>query len=107
MTRLFMSACTVCIGTSVGAETCTFTTECFEDEGCADTQFSMAIDGNTIVTDAETIVVTTGGSDTKNVFVGYTETAFHVLTREKGGAARYSTHIFDGMLMVNYLGTCE
>ncbi len=104
-----IAACvlTVCIGTTAQAETCTFTTECFENEACTESTFSMAIEGNTLVTDAETISVTSGGSDTKGVFVGYTESAFHVLTREKGGAARYSTHIFDGVLMVNYLGTCE
>lgn len=89
------------------AEVCTFVTECFEGDGCYETQFEMTIDGNELITDAETIPVTTGGSDTVNVFVGYSNSAFHVLTREIGGAARYSTHIFDGVLMVNYLGTCE
>lgn len=89
------------------AETCTFTTECFEAEACQETNFEITIEGDTLVTIAETIPVTSGGSDTKGVFVGYTSSAFHVLTREKSGPARYSTHIFDGMMMVNYMGTCE
>jgi len=88
------------------AETCTFTQECFEAEGCSDTAFSMQIDGNEMITDAETIPVSTGGSETTRVSVGYTASAFHVLTRETDGGARYSTHIFDGPLMVNYLGSC-
>lgn len=105
--QIAVFAATICVGAAAQAETCTFTTECFESEGCSETNFSMAIEGDTLVTDAETIPVTSGGSETKGVFVGYTSSAFHVLTREKGGAARYSTHIFDGMMMVNYMGTCE
>jgi len=95
------------VATMAAAETCVFEIECFENESCQDTNFSIAIEGDTLVTDAETIAVNTGGSETKGVFVGYTASAFHVLTREVGGQARYSTHIFDGMLMVNYMGTCE
>ena len=96
-----------CLAGPVLAEQCTFTIECFEDESCQETHFGLEISGDTLITDAETISVTTGGSDTKGVFVGYTASAFHVLTREIGGQARYSTHIFDGLLMVNYMGTCE
>lgn len=89
------------------AEICTFTVECFEGETCAETTFTLEIVDGTLITDAETIPVTSGGSDTIGVFVGYTPSAFHVLTREAGADARYSTHIFDGPLMVNYLGTCS
>ncbi|MEM8979213.1 MAG: hypothetical protein AAGD04_07000 [Pseudomonadota bacterium] len=87
-------------------EICRFTTECFEGEACSETAFDMTIAGDKLITDAETIPVSTGGSATKNVFVGYTASAFHVLTREKEGAARYSTHLFEGLMMVNYMGTC-
>lgn len=88
-------------------ETCTFTNECFEGETCAETNFTIEITDAALITDAETIPVTSGGSETVNVFVGYTSSAFHVLTREVDAEARYSTHIFDGPLMVNYLGTCS
>lgn len=94
-------------GTAAAAEVCTFTTECFEDEGCNETMFEMTVEDGKLITDAETIPVGTGGSDTVNVFVGYTNSAFHVLTREVDGAARYSTHLFEGVMMVNYMGTCE
>lgn len=110
MIRQFLS-CLLAAGwlaTAASAEeTCTFTQECFEGEACTETAFTMTIDGDKLVTDAETISVNTGGSDTVGVFVGYTSSAFHVLTREKNGPARYATHIFDGVMMVNYLGTCE
>ena len=89
------------------AEQCTFTTECFEAEACSDTSFSLTIEGGALITDAETIPVSSGGSDATTVYVGYTPSAFHILTREKGARARYSTHIFDGLMMVNYMGTCE
>ena len=104
---LAASVLAFCALPALATETCMFTEECFESEGCAETAFSMTIDGTSLITDAETISVTTGGSDTVAVFVGYTSSAFHALTREKGGAARYATHIFDGVMMVNYLGTCE
>lgn len=96
----------LCASTA-SAEICTFTQECFEAEACSETAFSMEITDSALITDAETIPVTTGGSETTNVFVGYTASGFHVLTREKQGQARYSNHLFDGILMVNYLGTCE
>ncbi len=98
-------ALAVCSAPAI-AETCTFTQECFEAEGCSETTFSMEIEGNQMITDAETIPVSTGGSETIRISVGYSASAFHVLTRETGGAARYSTHLFEGPLMVNYLGTC-
>lgn len=86
------------------AEVCSFTTECFEGDGCYETTFSMTIDGDTLVTDAETISVT---DDAGPALIATTPSAVHVLTRSGDGAARYSTHIFDGPLMLNYLGTCE
>lgn len=94
-------------GTTAFAEVCTFTSECFEGEECSETMFEMTVEDDKLITDAETIPVGTGGSDTVNVFVGYTNSAFHVLTREVNGEARYSTHLFEGIMMVNYMGTCE
>jgi hypothetical protein len=104
-----LSAACLCLlsATTAYGEICTFTSECFEDESCAETAFSITIDGASLITDAETIPVSKGGSEKLSVFVGYTDSAFHVLTRETTGGARYSTHIFDGPLMVNYLGTCN
>lgn len=89
------------------AEACTFTLECFEGEECSATEFSMQVEGGQIITDAETFSVTRGGSTEVAVYVGVTDSAFHLLTHDSvTGSARYSTHIFDGPLMVNYLGLC-
>jgi hypothetical protein len=89
------------------AETCTFTTECFEGEACSDANYTVTIDGAQLITDAETISVGIGGSNELSVYAGATQNAFHLLTRTKAGDARYATHIFDGPLMVNYIGRCE
>ena len=62
--------------------------------------------GTQLITDAETIPVTLGGSDAVRVYVGVTESAFHLLTHTADGPARYTTHLFDGPLMIGYLGEC-
>ncbi len=100
----------ICAAPAFGG-TCIFKQECFEGDGCAETAFSMEIDGNQMITDAETtplsaIPTDADGSDVARVSVGHTASAIHVLTRQVGGDARYSTHIFDGPLMINYLGSC-
>ncbi len=90
---------------------CTFTTECYESETCNATSFNIALeekDGKTmLVSDAETIPVSVGGSDATRIYVGVTDSAFHLMSRAADGVARYSTHIYDGPMMVNYLGNCE
>jgi len=103
----FIFASLLAMSAPVAAETCNFTSECYEDESCAETTFSMEVHPDKLVTDAETIPVGTGGSDTVNVFVGYTANGFHVLTREVNGQARYATHYFEGPIMINYIGTCS
>ncbi|SHE29831.1 hypothetical protein SAMN05444273_10117 [Litoreibacter ascidiaceicola] len=106
-----LASCAALLGTPVLADTCTFTTECFEAEACADSAFSVAIeqkDGATLlVSDAESFPVSVGGSDAVRIYVGVTESAFHLMSRATDGTARYSTHLYDGPLMVNYLGNCE
>ncbi|RLJ59826.1 hypothetical protein BCF46_0015 [Litoreibacter meonggei] len=96
---------------SAHAIECTFTTECFESESCGESAFNISIeerDGQTVlVGDAETIPVSVGGNDTVRIYVGVTESAFHLMSRAANGVARYSTHIYDGPIMVNYLGNCE
>lgn len=109
-TRVFSAAFCAALALSAQsalAEVCTFTTECFEDEACTDTMFQMTIDGETLITDAETIAANTGGNGATGVFVGSTSSAMHLLIRQTGGAARYSTITFAGPMMVSYLGTCE
>lgn len=90
---------------------CSFTTECYEAEACSETAFDLSIedaDGKTaIVTDARTIPTSIGGSEAVRIYVGVTDDAFHLISRASGGATRYTTHIYEGPMMVNYLGTCK
>ncbi|MGR3501321.1 hypothetical protein [Pseudaestuariivita sp.] len=93
-------------GTALAEEVCTFTVECYETEGCAESAFEITISGDTLVTEFGTIEVNSGGGET-GAFVGHGLGAMHMLTRTKGGAARYTTHIFSDVQMVSYAGTCE
>lgn len=93
------------------AMNCTFTTECFESESCSESAFTVSVEENggatLLVSDAETIPVSVGGSDDVRIYVGVTESAFHLMSRGSNGIARYSTHLYDGPIMVNYLGNCK
>lgn len=90
---------------------CNFTTECFESEACSGTAFSLELneadEQHTLTSDAETVPVDVDRSDALVLVSGGTDSAFHLMTVGADGTARYSTHIFGGPLMVNYLGTCE
>ncbi|EPX78904.1 hypothetical protein [Litoreibacter arenae] len=111
MKHLYIAIAAALVSAPALATTCTFTTECFEAEACADSAFTVAIeekDGATrLVSDAETIPVSVGGSDAARVYVGVTDSAFHLMSSSASGVARYSTHLYDGPIMVNYLGSCE
>ncbi|MEP3346199.1 MAG: hypothetical protein ABJN34_00495 [Litoreibacter sp.] len=101
------------LATPIAAQThqCTFTAECFEAESCSDTAFNLSIEAQSgrvsLVSDAETVPVTSSGNDDFRIYAGGNENAYHLLSLGSDGTARYSTHINGGPLMVNYLGTCE
>lgn len=88
------------------AETCAFTVECFEEDACAETAFVMEVKDDEFTTDAETIAMTKTGSETTTVYIGETVSAIHVLAQGPQGDARYSVHLFDEPMMVNYVGSC-
>ena len=96
----------LCTGAAF-AEQCNFTLECFEGDGCSETSFDFSIEDGQMISDAETVPVTQTGTDDTRVYTGQTSSAFHVVTKASDGSARYSTHLFDGPLMINYIGTCE
>ncbi|SIT14979.1 hypothetical protein SAMN05421759_12140 [Roseivivax lentus] len=95
--------------------TCRFTTECFEAEACAETEFTLDIEMAEaatqivqLVTDAETMtgegqMLDQGGF----LFQGGNANGAHLLTAAPDGAARYSVHYFEGPMIVTYHGTCE
>lgn len=101
----------ICASSPAMAIDCKFTTECFESEACSDTSYDVSIeenDGKTaLITVSETVPVSLGGSDVMRVYVGVTDGAFHLLSRAADGTARYTNHLFQGPMVVSYLGKCE
>ena len=88
------------------ADTCAFSVECFEEDACAETSFTMEVTDAEFITDAETIGMKKSGSETTRVFFGETVSAVHMLTVGPQGDARYSVHLFDEPMMINYAGSC-
>ena len=98
-----------------GGLACSFTTECLESEACADTDYGFEVfwkserhEAITVITPSET----TGGRIERRdhgatTVVAEGDNAMHFLTVATDGAARYSTHIFDGPMVVSYLGRCD
>ena len=107
MRTVFLAVGLACGALPAWSETCTFTLECFENEACLETAFAMDVTADSLVTDAETIAVSSDGSPVSGAVVGFTTSAVHVLTRTESGEARYSTHHLEGPFMVNYIRTCE
>lgn len=101
----------LCLATPAAAIECNFTKECFEAEACTATLFDIEIDetegARKIVTPAETVPVSLGGSDLVRIYVGVTNGAFHLLSRTADGAARYTNHLYQGPMVVSFLGTCK
>ncbi|WP_457645387.1 hypothetical protein [Profundibacter sp.] len=93
---------------------CHFTTECFESESCADTDFGFVVNHNdalgfVLQTDAENIgglVFDNRFPDETSTLIGATDTAYHMLTIAPDGAARYSVQM-QGPMVVSYMGQCE
>ena len=93
---------------------CHFTTECFESEACSDTDFRFVVNHDddlafVILTDAEDIdglVFDNRGQDAASTLIGMTDTAYHMLTINPDGAARYSVHM-EGPMAIFYSGQCE
>ena len=110
--RLWLTALLAVTSSAALAADCTFTTECFDAEGCAETEFKAALvenadGGARLVTDAQNISLSQGGSADLRVYFGLTPSSIHLLSVSEAGPARYTTHIFDGPIMVNYVGVCE
>jgi len=114
MRILTIAALLTCIATAARAETCTFTTECFEGDDCTETEFEMTVgtgdDGaTTLETISETLRVTATVSDdeTYSTVTADAEGAEHRLTRTTGGDALYAVTLTDGPMTILYLGTCK
>ncbi len=93
-------------GPAFADTTCTFTTECFDGEGCSDTSFTFSLtDAGEIVSDAETFAVTETTVGGASVWFGTTGSGAHLLSLSEEGA-RYSAHLPGPGLVITYLGQC-
>lgn len=91
------------------AQSCNFTTECYETEPCQDTSFALtaALDDAKLVTDFGDLTVVGVKRDGALTTVFITgEGAEYLLTRN-GDAARFTAHSNDGPAAITYLGRCE
>ncbi len=114
MRTLSTAAFMVCMATAAHAMECTFTTECFDGEACAETDLEMTVAHNdhglpTLETISETLHVTAiaGDGKTHSTLTATGEGAIHMLTRSTGGDARYTVHLTEGPIVISYLGTCK
>ncbi|MGH1577137.1 hypothetical protein [Planktotalea sp.] len=99
---------------------CRFTTECYEAEPCADTEFTPSLEARAGgLTEDDTVVEAKLVSDAGDAVLlgvrsggtlslsGGTFEARQLLTIAKDGAARYSLHYADGPMAISYLGVCK
>ena len=93
---------------------CRFAQECLEGETCNATDFELTVRhddlaGFALESLAETVaglVFDNGQPDSTSTLVASGETAYHLLTIERDGAARYTVHM-QGPMAITYLGSCE
>ncbi|MEM8849955.1 MAG: hypothetical protein AAGE03_07950 [Pseudomonadota bacterium] len=86
---------------------CTFETECYEEDGCADAGFTLSLDesGETpiLVTDFGDLAVEELG---EGVWLAQSDGLAALLSVGEDGAARASFHL-PGPQVVAYLGMCD
>lgn len=107
---LAMVAASASLAQANGA--CSFGSECFEEEGCSFTQFSIELAGAgadaRLVTDAGTVpgrLTTRDGGGA--LFQGADEAGAWQLVQSADGLARLAVQYFEGPMMITYFGQCE
>ncbi|MEO0936627.1 MAG: hypothetical protein AAFY38_00565 [Pseudomonadota bacterium] len=99
------------------AKACAFMQECFEAEGCTETDYTPAltwqVGADELLVEAqfdspsETITLIGVASDGALSLAGGSFAARHLLTVAADGAARYTVHYADGPMVISYLGVCR
>jgi len=88
---------------------CNFNMECYEDEACADSNFTVEVRGDEekIATDFGTFPILAIRNEENRLTVFVTSDGAVYLLSASDTAARFTAHITDGPQAINYLGTCE
>lgn len=91
------------------AQTCAFTTECYEAEPCQDTSFALsaALDEAKLITDFGDLVVVGVKSEGSLTTIFATGEGAEYLLSRNADAARFTTHANEGPAAITYIGTCE
>lgn len=123
--RAHLTIAVICLGpiAALADMTCTFPTECIGGEACADSGYSVSIntalspgslamegglpEGDSIITDAETIPITWTGAKAALAAFGNANGQLHLLSVSPDGEALYSVHVPSAGIAIVYLGTCE
>lgn len=104
--------CAIWVAVPAQAYDCRLTTECFEAEVCADTDFEVSLepapdnrDAMILKTPSETLEAVLSGNLREFFLVAKTARAVHLFSLDVAGAARYTVHM-SGPISVTYLGQC-
>lgn len=91
------------------AQSCNFTTECYETEPCQDTSFALtaALDDAKLVTDFGDLTVVGVKRDGVLTTVFVTGEGAEYLLSRNGDTARFTAHSNEGPAAITYLGRCE
>ena len=107
---------TVIAGTSAtafeaGPLSCRFTTECYDAEGCEETDYALALvasdDGWILRDQVEDVPAVEIAVDGALVWMGAGGGAVRILSGTAAQSARLSVHSAAGDLMMNYTGVCD
>ncbi len=114
--RVFVIALTsFCLAGAAAAQTCTFVSECVNEEPCQATEFDMDVKTSddyasgtlsSVAGDVETRITNTQAA---SFYSGYQSDSFHLLTLFKANISKYTVHTVwadDGVLSVTYHGRC-
>ena len=88
---------------------CSFNTECFEAEACAEANFTASVDveSEKITTEFGDLTIVAVKQETRTMTLFATGAGAEYLLSVTPQAARLTTHANEGPMVISYLGTCE
>ena len=99
---------------------CQMLSECYDTDGCADTTYSMKLEGRaggltaddmvlaaTLTDDSETIEMLGTLTSSATLLSDVGTNARRILTISPDGQARFTVHFIDGPVSITYAGICE
>lgn len=105
---LALSATFAIAAHTAAAQSCNFTTECYEADACTDANFAITIDvdGEKVSTDFGDLTIVAAKTAHFGAHIFATGDGAEYLISHLAGNARLTMHSGDGPQTVTYLGTC-